>query len=69
MPNLHIMQTVLPYVNIKYVSNTFLSFVKIGRLNLPYVDVAEWIGGLTVIRGLLSFNSDAFAIRRLQHVI
>ena len=35
-----------------YMSSIFLVFPTLGMLNLPHVDVAEWLGGLPIKRGL-----------------
>ena len=60
---------ILPMVNIKYVLISFLNFLTLGRLVLPHVNVAERLGGLPIIRGVLSSNADAAAIIRLLHAI
>ena len=62
-------QVDLPNVNIEYVSNTFLNFQALGRLILPTMDVAEWLGSPLFKRRAHSSNSDAIAFKSLMHVI
>ena len=59
---------ILHKVDIKYVSNGLLILPTLGRLVLPYVDVAKWLVGLPIKRRVLSSNSYAIITKRLLHI-